>query len=158
MKKLATVLLLGVTLIMLVGCVGKDSSTNKADTSDKSQDKTEQTSKETSKSHTVKESDEEKDEGKTETTFETEESKTGESKVLDDPQAPKVDNTLRDEKGSETSLGRARIALYEAGIDSSSIDDETILAMWNSSKGSKEAYIQSKRVAKSCSICYIKFI
>ena len=142
MKKLATIFLLGVSLIVLVGCGGKNSSTNKTDTSDNSQGKTEQTSKETSKNSTTNKGEEAKevspDDGS-----KTDSSTTAESKVSDDPQAPKSDNTIRDEKGSETSLGQARITLYEAGIDSSSIDDETIVAMWDSSKGNKEAYIQS---------------
>ena len=55
-----------------------------------------------------------------------------------DPQAPEADHTVRTKSGSTTDLGQARIALYEAGIDSHSMTDDDILTVWERSKDKEE--------------------
>lgn len=49
---------------------------------------------------------------------------TDKEKVSDDPQAPAKDSTVRTESGSQTDLSKARIALYQASVDSHTISDD----------------------------------
>ena len=51
----------------------------------------------------------------------------------DTSQAPQSNATLRTESGQATELGKARLALYQAAIDSHQLTDEQVLTIWKNS-------------------------
>lgn len=139
MKKISIVAILVVSLIGLSGCGNKqtekqsqkDSSTEVA----KSKESTKQSSTETSKSDaSVEQSKSEMPK----TTTSEDKKDTTDSKVSTDPQAPQSDHTVRTESGSKTDLAQARIALYQAGVDSHTMTDDEILSIWERSKNTDD--------------------
>lgn len=139
MKKISVIALLLVSLLGLSGCGNqqtnkqpqKDSST----VAGKSKESTVKSDTATSKSDaSVEQSKSEKNQESTR----KDNTSTEASKVSPDPQAPEADHTVRTESGSTTDIGQARIALYEAGIDSHSMTDDDILTVWERSKDKEE--------------------
>ncbi|EKF52522.1 hypothetical protein [Lactococcus garvieae] len=49
--------------------------------------------------------------------------------------------SIHTSEGSESNLGKARIAIYQAGIDSSALSDEDVLRLWNRSAKDKVDFI-----------------
>lgn len=131
MKKLVVIFVLVISFWGLSGCnheaTEKQSPKQSGSEMSKSEKSTEQSeSDKTKESTSTKETAPEKSEG------------AENSKVSDDPQAPKSDDTIRTEEGRATDLGKARIILYEAGIDSHSLTNEEILRIWKRSQGTKD--------------------
>ena len=134
MKKISVVVLLVVSMLGLSGC-GNHQTNNKPQTDSSTVAGRSKESTETSKSDVS--ADQSKPEQIQESTSKDSTS-TEASKVSPDPQAPEADHTIRTESGSTTDLGQARIALYEAGIDSHSMTDNEILTVWERSKDKDE--------------------
>lgn len=139
MKKLVVIFLLGISFLGLSGCnheaTEKQSPKQSSSELPKSEKSTEQ-----SKPDKTKESTSPK-----ETTPEKSD-RAEDAKVSDDPQAPKSEDTVRTEEGRTTDLGKARIILYEAGIDSHSLTNEEILGIWKRSQGTKDFVKNVKEV------------
>ena len=134
MKKISVVVLLVVSMLGLSG-YGNHQTNNKPQTDSSTVAGKSKESTETSKSDVS--ADQSKPEQIQESTSKDSTS-TEASKVSPDPQAPEADHTIRTESGSTTDLGQARIALYEAGIDSHSMTDNEILTVWERSKDKDE--------------------
>ncbi len=119
MKRISILFLLSIGLMSLSGCNHRD--TDKSKVSEEPQ-----TAESTEKS---KEKPEQK-------STPSEQNKSSESS--EEVEKPKSENTIRDEKGSTSDLGKARIALYEAGIDSHTLTDDEVLTVWKKSKTNEE--------------------
>lgn len=133
MKKFIAIMILGITLISLTGCGGKTKENKEINP------KTEQSQTETSTSN--KESTEEKkpkESSKDTESKSSSENETDKEKVSDDPQAPAKDSTVRTESGSQTDLSKARIALYQASVDSHTISDDKLLELWENASNESE--------------------
>lgn len=121
-------MILGITLISLTGC-GNDSS-GKTKENKETNPKTEQSQTETSTSN--------KESSKDTESKSSSENETDKEKVSDDPQAPAKDSTVRTESGSQTDLSKARIALYQASVDSHTISDDKLLELWENASNESE--------------------
>lgn len=61
---------------------------------------------------------------------------------------PSSNETVKSADAQGSDLTKARLSLYEAGVDSSSISDEQLLKYWDEAKKEKRdfvKYVQDKR-------------
>lgn len=118
MKKYLLFLVVGLSLIGTVACTNQNTTENpKENQSTSKMKENEQKSSQTEDS---------KSDMKEET------AKTSESS----------NQSIRTSEGSKSDLGQARIALFQEGIDSSTLSDQEVLKLWEQAEANKTVFIK----------------
>lgn len=126
MKKISSILLMTVVLFGLTAC----SKTQKKETTSSSKPSNSQHSSPSSTSTSESQNSQ----------TSTQQSST-EERSSETPPSTSSSKSIHTKEGSESDLGKARLTLYQEGIDSSSISDEKLIELYNKADGDKENFI-----------------